>query len=148
MELFGQMGLVLALGLGALGSSLGIGAAGQSAAGAWAKEAKAGQRLSFTYIILVGMPISQTLYAMILMRKMVALPLETVAASGGLLFGLGLASGLGEMFSAWMQGKIGAAAVRCLAEGGQGFAFLIIAMGIAETVGILTLAFLYIAVPG
>lgn len=147
MELFGQMGLVLALGLGAAGSALGIGAAGQSAAGAWAKEAKAGQRLNFTYIILLGMPISQTLYAMILMRKMVALPADVVTAYAGLLFGIGLAGGLGEMFSAWMQGKIGAAAMRCLSEGGQGFAFLIIAMGIAETVGILTLAFLYIAVP-
>ena len=147
MELIGQMGLVLALGLGALGSALGIGAAGQSAAGAWSKEAKAGKQLNFTYIILLGMPMSQTLYAMILMRKMTALSPETILANAGLLFGIGLAGGLGEMYSAWMQGKIGAAAVRCLSESGQGFAFLIIAMGIAETVGILTLAFLYIAVP-
>lgn len=147
MELFGQMGLVLALGLGALGSALGIGSAGQAAAGAWAKEAKAGKKLNFTYIILLGMPMSQTLYAMILMRKMTALSPEVVVANAGLLFGIGLAGGLGEMYSAWMQGKIGAAAVRCLSDGGQGFAFLIIAMGIAETVGILTLAFLYIVIP-
>ena len=58
----GQLGVVLAFGMAALGSSIGIGIAGVSAAGAWAKEAKAGQRLRFTYIILVGMPISQTLY--------------------------------------------------------------------------------------
>ena len=70
MELLGQMGLVLVLGLGATGSALGIGAAGAAAAGAWAKEGKAGKRLSFTYIILLGMPLSQTLYAMILMNKM------------------------------------------------------------------------------
>jgi hypothetical protein len=37
-----------------LGSAVGIGMAGQAAAGAWAKEAKAGKNLSFTYIILVG----------------------------------------------------------------------------------------------
>lgn len=148
MEFFlGQMGLVLALGLGALGSALGIGSAGQAAAGAWSKEGKAGKQLSFTYIILLGMPMSQTLYAMILMRKMTALSPEIILANAGLLFGIGLAGGLGEMFSAWMQGKIGASAVRCLSDGGQGFAFLIIAMGIAETVGILTLAFLYIAIP-
>lgn len=147
MELFGQMGLVLALGMGALGSALGIGSAGQAAAGAWAKEAKAGKKLNFTYIILLGMPMSQTLYAMILMRKMTALSPDVIVANAGLLFGIGLAGGLGEMYSAWMQGKIGAAAVRCLSDGGQGFAFLIIAMGIAETVGILTLAFLYIAIP-
>lgn len=148
MELLGQMGLVLVLGLGAVGSALGIGAAGQAAAGAWAKEAKNGQRLSFNYIILLGMPISQTLYAMILMRKMTAVPAELVASSSGLLLGIGLAGGLAELASAWIQGRIGAAAVRCLSETGQGFAFLIIAMGIAETVGILALAFLYIVVPG
>ncbi len=90
---------------------------------------------------------SQTLYAMILMRRMLTLSSDVVLANAGLLFGIGLAGGLGEMFSAWMQGRIGAAAVRCISEGEQGFAFLIIAMGIAETVGILALAFLYIAVP-
>ncbi len=147
METLGQMGTVLALGLGALGSALGIGAAGQAAAGAWSKQARAGEKLSFNYIILLGMPISQTLYAMILMRKLVALPPELIAAHGGLLFGVGLAGGIGELFSAWMQGKIGASAIRCLSEGGEGFAFLIIAMGVAETVGILALAFLYIVVP-
>ena len=149
MELLGQLGLVLVLGLGAVGSALGIGAAGAAAAGAWAKEAKTGKRLSFTYIILLGMPLSQTLYAMILMNKMgsyIKSP-EVIAQYGGLLFGIGLAGGLGEMFSAWMQGKIGAGAVRCLSEGGQGMAFLIIAMGIAETVGIFTLAFLFMMMP-
>ena len=150
MEFLGQLGLVLVLGLGATGSALGIGAAGQAAAGAWAKEAKAGKRLNFTYIILLGMPLSQTLYAMILMVTMVgkaAADPAVFAANAGLYFGLGIAGGLGEMFSAWMQGKIGAGAVRCLSEGGQGLAFLIIAMGIAETVGIFTLAFLFITMP-
>ena len=149
MELLGQLGLVLVLGMGAAGSALGIGIAGEAAAGAWAREAKAGKRLNFTYIILLGMPLSQTLYAMILMNRMSALlddPAK-IAQYGGLLFGLGLAGGLGELFSAWMQGRIGAGAVRCLSEGGQGLAFLIIAMGIAETVGIFTLAFLFMMMP-
>jgi F0F1-type ATP synthase membrane subunit c/vacuolar-type H+-ATPase subunit K len=65
-----EMGDVLALGMAATGSAIGIGLAGQAAAGAWAKEARAGRNLSFTYIILVGMPISQTLYAMIVMNNM------------------------------------------------------------------------------
>ncbi|MBN2529808.1 MAG: V-type ATP synthase subunit K [Deltaproteobacteria bacterium] len=146
--MLGQLGLVLALGLGALGSAIGIGIAGQAAAGAWAKQARSDAPLSFNYIILLGMPISQTLYAMILMRKMLGTPPEIVAAEGALLLSIGLSGGLAEMFSAFMQGKIGAAAIRCLAESGKGFAFLIIAMGIVETVGILGLAFLYIAVPG
>jgi len=148
-ELLGQVGIVLALGLGALGSSLGIGAAGMAAAGAWAKEAKEGKTLTFSYIILIGMPMSQTLYAMILMNQLGGLSADVVRTNSGLLLGIGLAGGLGEMFSAWMQGKIGAAAVRCLSEGeGKGFTFLIIAMGIAETIGILTLAFLFMVMPG
>lgn len=146
----GQLGGVAALGMGALGSSLGIGAAGQAAAGAWAKEARAGRNLSFTYIILVGMPISQTLYAMIVMNNMSSLysnP-EVSVSKAGLLLGIGLATGLGEMLSAWMQGLIGAAGIRALSDSeGKGFAFVIIAMGIVETVGIFTMVFLLGMIP-
>lgn len=146
----GQLGVVIMLGLAAFGSSLGIGAAGQSAAGAWGKEGKAGKTLSFTYIILLGMPISQTLYAMIVMNKIgeVLKKPEIAAASAGLLFGIGIATGLGEMLSAWMQGLIGAAGIRSLSESeGKGFAFIIIAMGVVETVGIFTMVFLLGMIP-
>ncbi len=148
---FGQVGMALALGLGAAGSSLGIGAAGRAAAGAWAKEAKAGKNQSFTYIILTGMPLSQTIYAFILMTKLA--PLVTgnpqfTALHAGTIFTIGLACGLAEFFSAWMQGVIGASAVRCLSEGeGKGFAFLLITMGIAESVGLLGFVFLMLKIP-
>ncbi len=146
----GQFGMVLMLGLGAIGSAVGIGVAGQAAAGAWAKEGKTGKTLSFTYIILLGMPISQTLYAMIVMNKAAKLldhP-EIIAANAGLLLGIGIATGLGEMLSAWMQGLTGAAGIRALSEGeGKGFAFLLIAMGIVETVGIFAMVFLMGMVP-
>jgi len=146
----GQMGDVLMLGLAALGSAVAIGIAGQAAAGAWAKEAKAGKNLSFTYIILVGMPISQTLYAMIVMNNMRSVidnPAVCVA-NAGLLLGIGLTTGIGEMFSAWMQGRIGAAGIRALSDGeGKGFAFIIIAMGIVETVGIFTMVFMLGMIP-
>jgi V/A-type H+-transporting ATPase subunit K len=147
---FGQIGVVLMLGMAAFGSSVGIGAAGQSAAGAWGKEGKAGKTLSFTYIILLGMPISQTLYAMIVMNKIgdVLKDPTTAAANAGLLLGIGIATGLGEMLSAWMQGLIGAAGIRSLSESeGKGFAFLLIAMGIVETVGIFTMVFLLGMIP-
>lgn len=146
----GQLGGVTALGLGALGSALGIGAAGQAAAGAWAKEARAGRRLSFTYIILVGAPISQTLYAMIVMNNMSGINAspERSVSEAGLLLAIGLATGLGEMFSAWMQGLIGAAGIRALSDSeGQGFAFILIALGIVETVGIFTMVFLLGMIP-
>ncbi|MFH1417397.1 MAG: V-type ATP synthase subunit K [Planctomycetota bacterium] len=150
MPFLGQMGAGLALGLAALGSAIGIGKAGQAAAGAWAKEAKAGRNLNFTYIILLGMPISQTLYAMIVMNNMRPAVNDpaTDLADAGLLLGIGLWTGLGEMASAWMQGLIGAAGIRGLSESeGKGFAFLIIAMGIIETVGIFTMVFMLGMIP-
>jgi len=59
-----------------------------------------------------------------------------------LLLGIGLATGMGEMLSAWMQGLIGAAGIRALSDGGgKGFAFIVIAMGVIETVGIFTMVF-------
>jgi V/A-type H+-transporting ATPase subunit K len=146
----GEVGAVLSLGMAALGSAIGIGAAGQAAAGAWAKESRAGRNLNFTYIILLGMPLSQTLYAMIVMNNMQPVygNLETSIAGAGLLFGIGLATGMGEMLSAWIQGLVGAAGIRMLSEGeGKGFAFIIIAMGIVETVGIFVMVFLLGMIP-
>ena len=147
----GQVGFGLALALGAVGSALGIGAAGRAAAGAWAKEGKEGKNLNFSYIILVGMPLSQTIYAFILMfigLQNMAFVQENLTKYAGVLLGMGVACGLGQMFSAWMQGLIGAAAVRCMSESeGKGLTFLIIAMGIAETVGLFAFVFLFLMMP-
>ncbi len=146
----GESSTVLSLGLAGLGSAIGIGIAGQAAAGAWAKEARAGRNLSFTYIILVGMPISQTLYAMIVMVNMrdVFANVDVAIADAGLLFGIGLANGMAQMLSAWMQSLVGAAGIRALSEGeGKGFAFIIITMGIVETVGIFAMVFLLGMIP-
>jgi len=97
MEQFlGQTGLGLALGLGAIGSALGIGAAGRAAAGAWAKEARAGKPLNFTYIILTGMPLSQTIYAFVLMLvalKGATYSPEVMAANAGAIFSASSTSG-------------------------------------------------------
>ncbi len=152
MESFlGQLGLALPLGLGAIGSALGIGAAGRAAAGAWAKEAKAGKPLNFTYIILTGMPLSQTIYGFILMFVGLSAPVQDsaiLATSAGMLLSIGLAGGLAELFSAWMQGVIGAAGCRAISEGeGKSLVFIIIAMGIAETIGLFGFVFLLLVIP-
>jgi len=74
--------------------------------------------------------------------------LEFASQHAGTLFMIGLACGLAELFSAWMQGLIGASAIRCMSEGeGKGFAFLIITMGIVETVGLLGFVFLMLVIP-
>lgn len=156
-QFLGQMGGALALGLAAIGSAVGIGVAGRAAAGAWAKEAKTGIGLRFTYIILLGMPISQTLYAMIVMNKIKKVLMDTEAATvkslmtvefAGILLAVGIATGIAELFSAWMQGEIGAAGIRAMCEGeGKGFAFLLIAMGVVETVGIFAMVFMLGLIP-
>jgi F0F1-type ATP synthase membrane subunit c/vacuolar-type H+-ATPase subunit K len=74
--------------------------------------------------------------------------LANVAANPGVFLGIGIATGLGEMISAWMQGWIGAAGCRMLSESdGKGFAFVLIALGIVETVGIFTFIFMSLVVP-
>ena len=147
----GQLGVVICFGMAAMGSALGINAAGRAAAGAWTKDAKAGKRLPFNYIIFIGAPISQTFYAMIVMNQMstfIKAAGADVAGHTGLLLGIGLTTGVGEFISAWVQGLIGAAACRCLSEGeGKGLAFLLIAIGIIETVGIFTMVFMLGMVP-
>jgi len=149
-QFFGQLGLALAFGMGALGSALGIGAVGRAASGAWAKEARAGKPLNFSYIILTGMPLTQTIYGFILMlalRSKVYDP-AILAKNAGALLTIGIAGGLAEMFSAWMQGLIGAAGCRALSEGeGKGLVFIIIAMGIVETVGLFGFVFLLLVMP-
>ncbi|KPK41838.1 MAG: hypothetical protein AMJ65_08705 [Phycisphaerae bacterium SG8_4] len=123
------MGLVL--GGATVGSALGIAAAGQAAAGAWAKEAKAGKPLNFSYIILTGMPLSQTIYGFILMLVGLS-PLITgenpvTSMHAGTLLGIGIAGGLAEML--------------------RGLVFIIIAMGIVETVGLFGFVFLLLVLP-
>ena len=144
------MGLVL---IGAtLGSALGIGAAAQAAAGAWAKEAKAGKPLNFSYIILTGMPLSQTIYGFILMLVGLS-PLVTgnnplTSVHPGTLLGIGIAGAIAELASAWIQGIIGAAGCRSISEGeGKGLVFIIISMGIVETVGLFGFVFLLLVLP-
>jgi V/A-type H+-transporting ATPase subunit K len=151
MEWLGQLGFALPLGLGAIGSALGIGAAGRAAAGAWAKEAKEGKRMSFLYIALAGMPLSQTIYGFVLMLALLhskVYDANFMAVNAGAVFSIGLACGLGELFSAWMQGVIGAAGVRAMSESeGKPFTFTIIAMGIAETVGLFSCFFMFLMMP-
>lgn len=152
IEFWGQLSMGLVLAGAASGSALGIGAAGRAATGAWGKEAKAGKTLSFSYIILIGMPLSQTIYGFILMLIGLA-PLITgstpiTAQHAGTLLGIGIAGASAEFFSAWVQGLIGAGACRALSEGeGKGLVFMIIAMGIVETVGLFGFVFLFLVLP-
>ena len=152
IEFAGQLSIGLVMAGATMGSAMGIGAVGRAATGAWAKEAKAGKTLNFSYIILIGMPLSQTIYGFILVLVGLA-PLVTgatplTAKHAGTLLGIGIAGGMAEFFSAWAQGLIGAGACRALSDGeGKGLVFMIIAMGIVETVGLFGFVFLLLVLP-
>jgi len=152
LEFAGQLSMGLVLAGATMGSALGIGAAAQAAAGAWAKEAKAGKPLNFSYIILTGMPLSQTIYGFILMlvglSPLVVGEGAVTSVHPGTLLGIGIAGAMAELFSAWIQGLIGAAGCRSISEGeGKGLVFIIIAMGIVETVGLFGFVFLLLVLP-
>ena len=151
MEFWGMFALALPLLGGAIGSALGISAAGQAAAGAWAREGKEGKQPSFTYIIMVAAPLSQTIYGAMLMLIGLRSPVYAAGAAAmnaGALVSIALAGGVAELISAWMQGKIGAGFIRALLDNeGQGLAFMIIALGIVETVGLFAFVFLLMVLP-
>ncbi len=138
MSILGKISLGLIMGFGGVGSALGVHAAGSAAAGGWAKEGKEGKPLSGKFVGLVGMPVSQTLYCLILFLMMA--PYAGTPENGPVLFGIAIGVGLCELYSAYAQGMIGGAGVRCLTEnGGKGFGNIVVAMGVAESVGLFAL---------
>ena len=134
LEDFGVSGC---LALAAVGSALGAGSAAMGAIGSWKKSFSQNKTAPFLLIVLVGFPLSQTIYGMILMGK-----IAEAAAAGHPLLGMGLLGGLGMGMSAWMQGKAAGAACDSLAETGKGATNYIIALGIIETVALFVMVFL------
>lgn len=141
MMALGKMGGAAALGLSALGSALGAGAAGPAAIGVWKKCYAQKKTAPFMLLAFVGAPLSQTIYGMIVMNKILA---NAVASPGNWLdlVGVGIFSGSALGVSAWMQGVAGAAAADALGETGQGAGNYLMALGIIETVAIFVLVFI------
>ena len=136
-------GAIACLSLSSVGSAIGTGLAAASAVGSWKKCYAAGKPAPFTLLTFVGLPLSQTLYGMILMFVMVG---KTAIAGAGLaMLLLGLFAGLGIGASAVLQGRAAAAACDAQAETGQGLANYVIALGVVETVAIFVMVFTIIA---
>lgn len=72
MMALGKMGGAAMLGLSALGSALGAGAAAPAAIGAWKKCYAQNKSAPFMLLAFIGAPLSQTIYGMIIMNKIVA----------------------------------------------------------------------------
>lgn len=142
MAALAKMGGAMALGFAAIGSALGTGTAGMGGIGAWKKCYAQNKAAPFILLVFIGAPLSQTIYGLLLMNKIiVAAPEMWVAALGAGIIG-GIAMGV----SAWFQGKAGAAGCDALGETGQGFSNYLTTLGIVETVALFVMIFIQSAI--
>lgn len=137
MAQFKDLGAILVLALSAVGSVLGAGVAGMSAIGAWKKNYAQNKPASFMLVAFTAAPLTQTVYGMIVMNKM----LDIVTAKGLYLWSVGAFAGLAIGLSAFYQGKCAAVACDALGETGKGFANYIVVLGMTETVALFVMAF-------
>ena len=130
----------LSVALGAVGSALGCGIAGMAAIGAWKKRYAQNKQAPFLLMVLAGAPLSQTIYAMVLMVLIKGKVAEANAPC--LMYALmGLFAGIGFLASALLQGEAGACAADAFGETDKGFANYLMILGIVETVALFTLVF-------
>ena len=136
----------VAVGLAAVGSAIGAGTAGAAAIGAWKKCYQQGKAAPFLLIAMVGAPLSQTIYAMLMMvlskQAIVEKPDFAIA-----YICLGLLGGIAQMVSAIFQGRCGANGCISFSETGKGFANYLIVLGVVETCAIFALVFSFMAMP-
>ena len=130
----------IAVGLAAIGSCLGCGAAGCAAIGAWKRSYLANKPAAFLLTVFAGAPLSQTIYAMVLMMIMKG---RDITNEGQVIFHLlvGIFGGIALMLSALYQGKAGAAASDAFGETNKGFANDLMVLGVVETVALFALVF-------
>lgn len=140
---WGDFGAVAVLGIAAIGSAVGTGYAGMAAIAAWKRAYLQNKMAPFLLVAFVGAPLTQTIYAFILMNTRL-LAVDTTPENFMLKLAAGLFGGAAMAFSAAFQGKSGAAACDAFGETGKGFANNIIVLGIVETVAVFVLAFLMI----
>ena len=135
----------ISLAIAAVGSALGCGVAGMAAVGAWKRAFAANKAAPFILVAFVGMPLSQTIYGMILRNGIISanLPPETYLQQTL----IGLFAGIAMAMSAYMQGKTAAKAADALGETGKGFVNYIMVLGVIETVALFVMVFTMTALP-
>lgn len=133
-----MIGAVCVQGLAAIGSGIGVGIAGQAAIGSWKRSYQGNKAASFLLVAFAGAPITQTIYAFILMGRMLSSAKDPLLVMMAGIFG-GLAMG----YSAVVQGQCAAAGCDAFGETEKGFANYIIVVGLCETIALFILAFLF-----
>ena len=140
-------GHAIALGIAGVGSALGTGIAAMGAMGLWKQSLKEKKKLPSLALVMVGMPLSQVIYAMIFMNAMIGANLNPDSYFNQMIWSFFI--GIAVAASAIIQGKVGAAACSNLAiDDKQGAGMYIAAMGIIETVALLAMVFGMGGIPG
>lgn len=132
--ILGYIGLGLVLSLAGIGSSYGTTIAANAAEGALKKKPES----SGSYMVLSALPATQGIYGFVaffmLLSKMKADP-----TAGLLIFGVGLAVGLGCMISAIRQGQVCANGIVGVSQGHNVFTNTLIYAALPEFYAILAL---------
>ena len=139
-----QAGAFCAIGFAALGSAYGCGVAAASAIGAWKKCYIQGKMAPFQLSILTGVPMSQTIYGLILMPLIISMRINGKAsnpACWATCLVMGVLGGIAIALSAAYQGRAAAGACDAFVETSQGFVNYLIVLGIIETIAIFVMAF-------
>ncbi|MBM4143552.1 MAG: V-type ATP synthase subunit K [Lentisphaerae bacterium] len=136
----GKLAAAFSLCLAAMGSSLGTGIAGLAAAGAWKRCYVQDKLAPFMLVAFVGLPLTQTIYGMIVMNAVLRAAqsgrMDPCVALGG------LAGGAAMGLTSWLKGRAGAAASDALAETGSGFINYLMVLGVIETVSLFVMVFI------
>lgn len=140
MDILGQLGCAIVMGISALGSAIGIMTSGQAAIGAWKRCYMANKPAPFILTVFAGAPLTQTIYGFLLMQTMMG-----AAADSALKFGIGLFSSIAICASAIAQGRAGASGSDALGETGKGFSQYIMVVGLCETVALFVMVFSMVA---
>lgn len=136
----GKLGAALTLCCAAIGSAAGTGIAGMAAAGSWKKCYTQNKLAPFMLVAFVGLPLTQTIYGMIIMNAILR-AVEAGTANIGLLIG-GLAGGIAVGAVSWTKGQAAASACDALAESGKGFVNYLMVLGVVETVSLFVMVFI------
>lgn len=135
-----------AVGMAAIGSLIGCCHAGAAALACWKRAYQENKPAAFVLSIFAGAPLSQTIYAMILMMMLAG---KTSQENPQLLSHLcmGVFGGVILMVSGIYQGKIGAYACDMFSSANnKGFGNAITVVGIVETVALFATIFAAMAI--
>ena len=112
-QVLAYLGLGLVLALAGIGSSIGTTIAGNAAEGALKRKPEA----SGSYLLLSALPSTQGIYGFVAFLVMMG-KYTSGELSGWICFGVGLAAGIGILFSGIRQGQVCANGIVGVSQGG------------------------------